>query len=82
MFKLRSKQTGLYWLGGGYLSRHWGPRGKLFRRMVDLKNSFSWGMKRSYHRNWPEEGSELELEVYELTLVETRPYQLDKPVAE
>ena len=75
MYRLRSKETGQYWLGGGYLSSHWGPKGKFFRRMTDIKNSFSWGMKRSYQDNWPTEGSELEIEVYELVHKETLPYE-------
>ena len=74
MYKLRSKQTGLYWLGGGYLSRHWGPQGKLFRRMADLKNSFNWSMRRPWQKNWPEEESELEVEVYDVVLKEVKPY--------
>lgn len=75
VYKLRNKKTGLYWLGGGYMSRLWGPKGKQYGRISDLKNSLHQTTFKEWRGYIRPPNEDLEIEVYMLVHSETMPYE-------
>ena len=73
LYKLRHRITRLYWTGGGYFSRQWGPKGKLYARMADLHTSIRTAGRRGNQEPYTPEN--YEVEIYEATLVDTVDYK-------
>lgn len=76
VYRLRNLVTGLYWKGYSLYGARWGPQGRQYKRLTDLKNSLSAHIPK--HRinergNRLFDPSECVLEEYHLQLVSEKP---------